>query len=253
MKDLHLSGLCDIAHLGEEELLILKSLVVGMQAFATSDTSKCYIIDLVTSRVLYLSKAMAELLGSANAVDNEPLGGYSLADIQRIYNIETRQKDRVNPCSDISFLSQLGVEANEATVSQNIILSIQGRPQLFQEKIRYFEFRSPRNIHWEVHSLAYPSHKVEGNLKVNLDDDEYYYKYKKNCQAGWKRQKTPRLTSRERTIILYSSQGYSEGEVARMLCLSTSRMKTIKGELFYKLKVKNMKQAIKRATLFNLL
>lgn len=61
------------------------------------------------------------------------------------------------------------------------------------------------------------------------------------------------LSEREQKILIYSAQGLVEQEVASLLCVSCSRLKKLKIDLTKKLKVKNITQAIRRATAYGLL
>ncbi len=71
---------------------------------------------------------------------------------------------------------------------------------------------------------------------------------------GVKRQAlTPKLSEREREIVRFMAQGYSDREIAQQLTLSENSVKTYAKRVYAKLDVKNRTQAVMRANALRLL
>ena len=96
------------------------------------------------------------------------------------------------------------------------------------------------------------SHQKIGNFRLIFDHSGCYYR-PQYTPIYWMKKRCVTLNKREQWIIQLSSQGLSEGEIANILCISLSRLKSIKKEMFTKMKVKNICQAQRRAFLYQML
>lgn len=64
----------------------------------------------------------------------------------------------------------------------------------------------------------------------------------------WDRRSMPTLSDGEKSVITLSIQGYTMSEIADRMCLSTDTIKKYRKQIFEKLGVRNISEAIIAAT-----
>ena len=159
-----------------------------------------------------------------------------------------------------------------AEMHNNILKSLHN--EVFtKEEANYFEcsFRLKSSIHirllpeylmidmklvpvWEHGQLTYgiclyhPSvFKTSGNLRVYFKEGKLYKQYSFRAQK-WKSERVLKISRREREILILATQGMSRKEMADMLCINAKSLDNTISNLFEKLHVKSMTQAILHAT-----
>jgi len=72
-------------------------------------------------------------------------------------------------------------------------------------------------------------------------------------QENWRKYQFPRLTQREKMMVIWGYQGYTVEQMAEPLCLSVAAIKKCRSELIEKLEAPNMTAAIAFARQHHLL
>jgi DNA-binding CsgD family transcriptional regulator len=89
--------------------------------------------------------------------------------------------------------------------------------------------------------------KESGNLRLYYKENSHFDAY--SAESGkWKKQKIEPLSDRQRLILLYSKGGDSAQEIADLLSISIKTLETGKTNIFKKLGVKTIQQAIVLST-----
>ena len=88
--------------------------------------------------------------------------------------------------------------------------------------------------------------KESGNIVMDSAESKYLYEYSLSLKK-WIPKKKIILSSREKKIIRFSSQGFSVSEIANKLSVSYDAVKSQKRRLFHKLEVSSMSEAINYA------
>jgi DNA-binding CsgD family transcriptional regulator len=96
-------------------------------------------------------------------------------------------------------------------------------------------------------TLDYSVIRDSGNLRVYLKDNPDFYEYSFQSEK-WNLQQGERLTMQEIKILRLSKQRICNKEIAAKLNISYDRLRHIKTQLFQKLNVETMEQAIIYAT-----
>ena len=91
--------------------------------------------------------------------------------------------------------------------------------------------------------LSPSSQKAAGNAVIRSVESGRFYKYD-YAHHLWMDDDTPQLTSREKEIMAYSAQGYTEEQISEKLFKSVHSVKASKRILFEKLGVNNMLGAL---------
>lgn len=79
---------------------------------------------------------------------------------------------------------------------------------------------------------------------MEREDENFFYEYSMEKHI-WTRKQRIILTNREKEIICLSARGFTVQEIADKLFLSELTIKSYKRDLFKKLNVKNISEAIK--------
>ncbi len=95
-------------------------------------------------------------------------------------------------------------------------------------------------------------HDTPGHMVVNVNDKTQYYKYSFETKR-WKTAPATQLSKREKEILLLATQGYPNEAIANALFINISTVKFHKTNIYSKLKVKNITEAIACAYLNKLL
>jgi len=99
-------------------------------------------------------------------------------------------------------------------------------------------------------NLSVNSHS--GNMIATLNDSNLNYKYS-FATKRWNQVTPIQLSKREREILLLSSQGFSNKRIADTLFIDISTVKFHKSNIFPKLNVKNIMEAVRYANNYKLL
>ena len=139
----------------------------------------------------------------------------------------------------------------KCTLKGNVSISIDNTTLFYERSLRILSTKG-NQVQIVLCWFSPASHQKIGNFRLIFDHSGFYYR-PQYTPIYWMKKRCVTLNKREQWIIQLSSQGLSEGEIANILCISLSRLKSIKKEMFTKMKVKNICQAQRRAFLYQML
>lgn len=98
--------------------------------------------------------------------------------------------------------------------------------------------------------LTYSARKRPGNALVKLPQADEHYEYRHD---GWVLAKNSHLTNMEKVVIVNSINGKSIKDIAKILSVSIVTVKAHRTNIFKKLRVKNITEAVQYAEDYNLI
>ncbi|MDE7427107.1 MAG: helix-turn-helix transcriptional regulator [Muribaculaceae bacterium] len=121
------------------------------------------------------------------------------------------------------------------------------RPVLIHHKLTPLALTSDGRI-WLALCVVSPSNHTEaGHIEIHHVGSDEYYEYNRVTRR-WMKSSVPMLTDGEKTVITLSIQGLTMTEIADKMCLSPETIKKYRKQIFEKLDVSNISEAIVAAT-----
>lgn len=227
--------------------IALAGAICGVKSITTSDLLLGYIADISTGRILWVSQGLMSIYRDLKnheeylALDSI----FSFGDHLERDKIE--EMDR----SAYSFvLSYHRDKIFKCTIKGDVSIRIDNTVLFYERSLRILSIKQ-NQIQLVFCRLSPSSHRKSGNFRLILDHSDFYYKAR-YTPIHWMKRPSVVLSRREQWIIQLASQGLCECEIAKILHISLSRLKSIKGEMFCKMKVKNMCHAQRRAFLYQM-
>lgn len=91
------------------------------------------------------------------------------------------------------------------------------------------------------------THTSPGHIEMHRIDSPEYYEYNMVTRR-WAKRWMPMLSDAEKSVIRLSIQGLTMNEIADKMCLSLDTIKKYRRQIFEKLDVRNISEAIISAT-----
>lgn len=95
-------------------------------------------------------------------------------------------------------------------------------------------------------------HTSAGHIEFRMSGDDRIWEYSR-LSHKWKEKEKVELTSEEKDVLVLSAQGFNRDEIADHMCKSVDTIKFYRRNLFDKLGVKNITEALSYATSYGLL
>lgn len=108
------------------------------------------------------------------------------------------------------------------------------------------------NIWLSLCVVSLSSQKTVGNIRLRKRNDSIVYEYYKESNV-WKKREEVKLTDREKEILYLSAQGCTTNEIANKIFLSVDTIKFHKRQLFEKLEVRNITEAVSCASSYGVI
>lgn len=219
----------EVGHISKEDYDKIELLVDAAKAFARSTYQCVYIIDYFHQDFIYASDNLAYLCG----LEPEQLmeAGYQMyidhvpdADLQMLLEVNKKGFDLFNelPVGD----------RLDYTISYDFHLT---------------NGRHSRLIH---HHLTPILLSDDGIMQKN--GERSYFEYS-TLRHKWEKKEGITLSETERDVLRLSAQGYTMNDIADRLCKSVDTIKACKRNLFAKMGVKNIAEALFHATNYQMI
>lgn len=91
------------------------------------------------------------------------------------------------------------------------------------------------------------SHNTPGHIEIHRVGSPDFFEYNR-LTWRWDKRSMPTLTDGEKSVITLSIQGFTMLEIADKMCLSPDTIKKYRKQIFGKLGVRNISEAIMAAT-----
>lgn len=118
-----------------------------------------------------------------------------------------------------------------------------GHRILINHKLTPLALTSDGRIWLALCAVSAPTHTESGHIEMHRTGSPEYFEYNPQSRR-WERHQIPTLTDGEKSVLTLSIQGYTMTEIADKMCLSPDTIKKYRQNIFHKLDVRNISEAI---------
>ncbi len=214
------------------------------EAFSRSTYQSVYIIDYFKHNFLYVSPNPMFLCG---------LTPEQMKELGYRFYLEYVPQDEQPLLLDLnhagfSFYSNIPVEERKDWFIQYDFHIINGgHPILVNHKLTPIATTSDGRIWLALCVVSTSNHTTPGHIEMHRVGSQEYFEYNRLTRR-WDKRGMPTLTEGEKSVITLSIQGFTMSEIADKMCLSPDTIKKYRKQLFEKLGVRNITEAIIAAT-----
>lgn len=232
----------EISQIEKEQL---SDYLVSIDAFARTTYSSIYVIDYHTQTFDYVSENPLFLCGhTAQEVKTMGYGFY----FNYVAEEDVELLKRINQIG-FEFFDKIPKEERQFyTISYNFHLqNDNGNTFLINHKLTPIFLTESGKIWKAMCIVSLANSKESGNIRIYKQHENRFWRY--DLQGGfWNTEEQIKLSEREYDILLLSIQGYTINEVAERLFVSAATIKFHRKNLFEKLQVANIAEALAFAT-----
>ena len=120
-------------------------------------------------------------------------------------------------------------------------------PVLIHHKLTPLALTSDGRIWLALCVVSASNHTTMGHIQMHRIGSPDFFEYNRITRR-WDKRSMPTLTDGEKEVITLSIQGYTMTEIADRMCLSPDTIKKHRKQIFEKLEVRNITEAIIAAT-----
>jgi len=238
-----------VSNILDEDYQKVGTLIDTIDAISRIAYQSLYVIDYNRQNFLYVSNNPLFLCGHTAQEVHEM--GYS-------YYTDFVPEDEQIMLTEINkagfdFFEKLPVEERiKCTISYDFHLISGKKKTLVNHNLTPILLTEEGKIWLAACIVSQSSHPSQGNVILRIIDQPVSYEYSL-INHHWKENVRIALSEKERDILLLSAQGYSMNEIADLLCISPATVKFHRGNVFEKLQVNNITEALTFATNYKLL
>lgn len=223
----------------------LSNYLVTIEAFARTTYSSIYVIDYHTKEFDYVSENPLFLCGhSAEEVKSM---GYEFY-FKYVAKEDVELLDTINRIGFEYYDTIAKEERQHYTISYDFHLcNDNGNTFLINHKLTPLFLTEAGNIWKAICIVSLSNNKEAGNICIYKQNENRFWHYDLKGKY-WTTEEQILLSEREREILSLSIQGYTINEVADKLFLSPPTIKFHRKNLFEKLQVSNIAEALAFAT-----
>lgn len=230
------------------EQLTLAGAICGIKSMGASNSVLGCILDIVTKRPIWVSQGLMSIYQSLREYKEH-------LEFDSVFccgdDSEHQHLEEIDQSAFAFILSHHKDKILKCTIKANVSVSIDNTTLFYERSLRILSVKGNK-VHIVLCWFSPSSHQKRGNFRLIFDHSFFYYR-PRYTPIYWMKRPCVTLNKREQWIIQLSSQGLSEIEIANILHVSLPRLKSIKKEMFCKMKVKNICQAQRRAFLYQML
>ena len=214
------------------------------EAFSRSTYQSVYIIDYFKRNFLYVSPNPMFLCGLSPEQMKEL--GY---EFYLKYVPEDEQPLLVDlNRAGFAFQSKLPIdERKDWYIQYDFHITNNPHPILVNHKLTPIALTSDGRIWLALCVVSASNHSTPGHIEMHRVGSPEYFEYNRVTRR-WDRRSMPTLSDGEKSVITLSIQGYTMSEIADRMCLSPDTIKKYRKQIFEKLGVRNISEAIISAT-----
>jgi len=235
----------EVNQISKEDYGKIELLVNAAKAFARSTYQCVYVIDYFHQDFIYASDNLAYLCG----LQPEQLmeAGYQMyidhvseSDLQML--LEVNKKGFDLPVKD----------RLEYTISYDFHLVNGRQSRLIHHHLTPILLSDDGRIWLALCTVSLAATDEPGHIIMQKNGERGYYEYSTQ-KHKWERKEGITLSETEREVLRLSAQGYTMNDIADRMCKSVDTIKACKRNLFAKLGVKNIAEALFHATNYQLI
>ena len=125
----------------------------------------------------------------------------------------------------------------------DLYLSIKGKEKLFHFSSVPFMYKKDGSVWMTLGMVSPVSRKGTGEAILRIRGERIYYQYDFDNHK-WTEKYIVELNDKEKSVLTFSAQGFTEREIAKMMFKSHNSIKTYKRSLFRKLGVNSIAEAL---------
>jgi DNA-binding CsgD family transcriptional regulator len=222
-----------------------------VEAFAQTMHQSVYVIDNYKQGFLYVSDNPLFLCGQSP--QDVRKSGYSFY-LNHIPSDELTMLLEINEAGTQLYNKLPQNERLNYTISYDFhLIQPNNRRILINHKLTPLVLDEKNNIWLALCVVTHSPNKEPGNIIVTKRGEKQKVLLRYDLsKKEWTTHKRIRLTQRQKEILALSAQGITMNEIAKELEISSDTVKLHKKNIFEKLGVKNMVEAIHYATNYNL-
>jgi len=238
-----------VSDIPEEEYQKISTLIATFDAISRIIYQSLYIIDYNKQNFLHVSNNPLFLCGHTAQEVKEM--GYMFY-INHVSEQEQIMLTEINTAG-FNFFEKIPVnEKIKTTISYDFHLENGRKKTLINHKLTPILLTEEGKIWLAACVVSLSSHSSQGNVVLRIIDHPVFWEYSL-VSHHWKENKGITLSEREKDTLLLSAQGYSMNEIADKLCIALDTVRFYKKNIFEKLQVKNIVEALSFATTYKLL
>lgn len=228
----------------ELDYSIIDHYIKAAAAFSRSSYQSIYIIDYFRRKFLYVSPNSLLLCGMTPE---------EMMKINYQFYLEYVPKDEqkllleFNRIGFAFFHSIPLEERKEMYIQYDFHILTKYRPILINHKLTPLVLTSDGRIWLALCVVSASNHSTPGHVRVHRIGSPNFFVYNRITHR-WDQRCMPTLTEGEKSVITFSIQGFTMSKIADIMCLSPDTIKKYRKQIFEKLNVRNISEAIISAT-----
>ena len=223
--------------------------VEAAQAFAQTTYQSIYIIDYYKKNFLFVSENPLFLCGrTAEEVRQMGYGFY----LNYVPEEEVPMLLELNRSGFRAFYDQPIEKRRLCMMSYDFHIENEGRKKLINHKITPLAMTDEGRVWLALCTVSLSPHKEAGHIEFFQFHTGEKREYSLEAHR-WKNRETITLKPEEKQILTLSAQGYTMKEIAGQMLRSFDTVKFYRRQIFEKLDVQNITEALALATNYGLL
>lgn len=229
-----------VESINESDYAKIELIVEAAKAFERSTYQCVYIIDYFKQDFLYVSNNIARLCGSeAEKIKDF---GYQFY-INYVPAEDLKMLLEINN-SGFKFFNTLPEDERlNHTIYYDFHIKHGNRKRLVNHKLTPLLLTKDGHIWLALCTISLASSNVAGNVMIKKPGADSFYEYSLYTHK-WEQRKEIVLSDTEREVLSLSTQGYTMNDIADNLCRSVDTIKACKRNIFQKMEVKNIAEAL---------
>lgn len=238
-----------VSDVPEEEYQQVTTLIATFDSISRIIYQGMYIIDYNRQNFLYVSDTPLFFCGHTAKEVKEM--GYRFY-VDHVIEEEHPMLKEINTVG-FNFFEKVPVEERDkCTISFDFHLISGKKKTLVNQQLTPILLTKEGHIWLAACVLSFSSHPAPGNVILRITGRPFFWEY--SLESHQRKEKTAiALNEREKDILLLSTQGYSMNEIADKMCISLDTVRFYKRNLFERLQVKNIVEAVSFAANYKLL
>ncbi|MDE7438076.1 MAG: helix-turn-helix transcriptional regulator [Muribaculaceae bacterium] len=210
------------------------------EAFARSTYQSVYIIDYFKQNFLYVSPNPMFLCG---------LSPEQVKELGYRFYLEYVPEDEQSLLLDINragfaFHNTIPVEERgDWFIQYDFHILNDDHPILINHKLTSLALTSDGRVWLALCVVSASNHTTPGHIEMHRVGSPDYFEFNRLTHR-WDKRTIPTLTEGEKSVITLSIQGFTMSEIGDKMCLSAETIKKYRKQIFEKLGVRNISEAI---------
>jgi len=238
-----------IEGISDDEYKKIELLVNAAKAFARSTYQCIYIIDYFKREFVYVSESLALLCGlPANKILDF---GYNLY-LEHVPEKEVEMLMEINQKGFDLFSTIPIYERMDYSIQYDFHLRNERKAYLIHHTLTPLALTQNGKMWLALCTVSMSSRNTPGHIVMKKENSKEYHEYDL-ARHKWILKEAIALSETERDVLWLSTQGYTMNDIADKLCKSVDTIKSCKRNLFARLGVKNIAEALYHVVNYRLL